>query len=125
MDAIKIEPEADPLGLQPHDSTHETEDNKALLEERNLLNLQVEGMKTECVNHSCDLTSDINVEDTPMPFSFAAVKCEVEDTPVGISSPVLKSEVDEDLFHLDRVKREQKVEVSSQEDEVLSERTQR
>ncbi|XP_069669893.1 uncharacterized protein [Periplaneta americana] len=122
MDWIKIEPEVDPLGLQPHDSTHETEDSKALIEERNVSNLQEESMKTEWMGHSCVLTSDINAEHTPMPFSFAVVKCEIEDAPKGTSSPVLKSEVDKDLFHLDRVQQEQKVEVSSDEDKVFSER---
>ncbi|XP_069671810.1 uncharacterized protein [Periplaneta americana] len=97
MDMIKMEPEVDPLGLQPHDNTHETEENKALSEERNLLNLQVGGTKTECTDHSCDLTSDINV-----PFSFSLVKTEVEDSPMPINSPVLKSEVDEgNMSHLE------------------------
>ncbi|XP_069669777.1 uncharacterized protein [Periplaneta americana] len=114
MDLIKMELEVDPLDLQPHDSTHETEDNKALSEERNILNLQVEGIKTEWVDPS--FTSDINVEDSPVPFSFAAVKCEVED------SPVLKCEVDEDFFDVGSVQPEQKVEVPSEEDEVFSER---
>ncbi|XP_069672989.1 uncharacterized protein [Periplaneta americana] len=122
MDWIKMEPEVDSLDLQPHDNTYETEENKALSEERNLSNLQVGGMKTECMDHSCDLTSDVNVEDTPVPFSFAVVKCEDEDIPMPISSAVLKSEVDQDLCHLNRVQEEQKVEVSSEEDEVFSER---
>ncbi|XP_069669757.1 uncharacterized protein [Periplaneta americana] len=121
MDLIKIEPEVDPLDLQPHDNTLEREDNNALSEERNVSNLQVGGIKTECVDHS--FTSDINVEDTPVPFSFAFVKCEVEDTPVDISSPELKSEVDEDFFDVDSDQQEQKVEVSSEENEVFSERT--
>ncbi|KAJ4425652.1 hypothetical protein ANN_27848 [Periplaneta americana] len=90
--------------------------------ERNLSNLQVGGMKTECMDHSCDLTSDVNVEDTSVPFSFAVVKCEVEDIPMPISSAVLKSEVDQDLCHLNRVQEEQKMEASSEEDEVFSER---
>ncbi|XP_069669756.1 uncharacterized protein [Periplaneta americana] len=120
MDLIKIEPEVDPLDLQPHDNTLEREDNNALSEERNVSNLQVGGIKTECVDHS--FTSDINVEDTPVPFSFAFVKCEVEDTPVDISSPELKSEVDEDFFDVDSDQQEQKVEVSSEENEVFSER---
>ncbi|KAJ4425351.1 hypothetical protein ANN_27966, partial [Periplaneta americana] len=132
MDLIKMEPEVDPLDLQPQDSTHETEDNKDLSEERNVSNIQVRGIKTECVDRS--FTSDINVEATPVPSSFAFVKCEVEDTPVDISSPELKSEADatkalfiihslfqEDFFDVDSDQPEQIVEVSLEEDEVFSE----
>ncbi|XP_069672938.1 uncharacterized protein [Periplaneta americana] len=97
MDVIKIEPDADTLGLQPHVDTYEIGENNTLSEE-------VTGMKTECVDHSCDLTSQIKVEDTAVAISF----------------PVVKSEVDEDLFDVDRV--QQEVEVSSKEDEVLTNR---
>ncbi|XP_069671991.1 uncharacterized protein [Periplaneta americana] len=122
MDVIKMKPEVDPLGSQPHDDTYGTEENKALLEERNISNLQVGFLKTEYVDPNCHLTSDINAEDSPVSFSFSVVKCEVEDTPVTIISPVLQSEVDEGLFDLDGGQQEQKVEVSSEEDEVLTER---
>ncbi|XP_069670434.1 zinc finger protein 501-like [Periplaneta americana] len=121
MDEIKMEPEVDLLGLPPHDNTWKTEESKVLSEERNLSNLQVGGMKTECVDHSYDLTSEIKVEDTPVPINFPVVKSEVNDTSMHISSPTLKSEVVEDLFDVDRVKQEQKVELSSEEDEVLTE----
>ncbi|KAJ4425680.1 hypothetical protein ANN_27876 [Periplaneta americana] len=92
---------------------------KTEAEERNISNMG--GLKTECVDPSCDLTSDVNAEDTQVPFCFAVVKCEVEDTPNSVNSPVLKSEVDGDLLGVDRVHQEQNVEVSSEEDEVLTE----
>ncbi|XP_069673318.1 uncharacterized protein [Periplaneta americana] len=79
---------------------------KCEAEEENLLHLEVTGMKTNCLDHSCDLKSEIKVEDTPEPVSFS----------------VVKSEADEDLFDVDRVQPKQKVEVSSEEDEVFSER---
>ncbi|XP_069673314.1 zinc finger protein 189-like isoform X2 [Periplaneta americana] len=78
---------------------------KCEAEEENLLHLEVTGMKTNCLDHSCDLKSEIKVEDTPEPVSFS----------------VVKSEADEDLFDVDRVQPKQKVEVSSEEDEVFSE----
>ncbi|XP_069672015.1 uncharacterized protein [Periplaneta americana] len=100
MDVIKMEFEADPLDLQPHNDTYKTE------EEGNLPHLEMSGMKTECVDQSCDIKSEIKIEDdTPVPFSF----------------PMAKTEVDEDLLDVDRVQKEQKVEVSLEEDEVLSE----
>ncbi|XP_069672617.1 uncharacterized protein [Periplaneta americana] len=103
MDAIKTEPEVDPLAVQPCDDTIKEEENP-LPDEANLPHLEGTVTKTKYVDHSCDLKSEIKVEDTPVPVSF----------------PVAKSEVDEDLFDLDRVKQEQKVKVRSEEDEVFS-----
>ncbi|XP_069672832.1 uncharacterized protein [Periplaneta americana] len=101
MDVIKMEPDADPLRV----NTYEIGENNTLSEEGNLYHLEVTDLKTEYVDHSCDLKSEIKVEDTPVPISF----------------PVVKSEVDEGSFDVDRVQQKQKVEVSSQEDEVLTE----
>ncbi|XP_069673186.1 uncharacterized protein [Periplaneta americana] len=106
MDVIKMEPEVDPFGLPPHDTTYKTEENKALSEERNLLDLEAMDIKTEYVDHSYDITSEIKVEDSTM----------------SISSPMVKCEVEEDSFDPDRVQQEQKVEVNSEKDEVLTER---
>ncbi|XP_069670018.1 zinc finger protein 239-like [Periplaneta americana] len=105
MDWIKMEPEVDPLDSQPHDNTYKTEENNDLSEERNLLDLQATGMKTEYVDHSYDLKSQIKDEDSSVPNIFPVMKCEVE----------------EDLFDLDKVQQEQKEEVSSEGDEVLTE----
>ncbi|XP_069669289.1 uncharacterized protein [Periplaneta americana] len=106
MDLIKMEPEVDPLDLQVH-NTYEIEENKASSEEGKLPHLEVTGMKAECMDHSYEIKSEIKVEDNPVPMSFAFVK----------------SEVDEDLFDVDRVQQEWKVEVSSEEDEVFPEST--
>ncbi|XP_069669705.1 gastrula zinc finger protein XlCGF17.1-like isoform X2 [Periplaneta americana] len=106
MDLIKMEPEDDPLSLLQHDNTHRIEENKASSKEENLSHLEETGMKTECLDQSYDIKSEIKVEDT---------------TPVPISFPMVKTEVDEDLLDVDGVQQEQKVEVSSEEDEMLTE----
>ncbi|XP_069670429.1 uncharacterized protein [Periplaneta americana] len=121
MDEIKMEPEVDLFGLQRHDSTCEKRENADLSEDGNLSHLEVAGIKAEFVDRYYDLTSEIKVEDTPQPFSFPKVKAEVESTPVPITSPMVKSEVDEDPLDLDRVQQEEKVEVTSKEDEFLLE----
>ncbi|KAJ4425893.1 hypothetical protein ANN_27519 [Periplaneta americana] len=74
--------------------------------EGNLSHLEVSDIKTECLDQSYDIKSEIKVED---------------DTPMPISFPVVKTEVDEDLLDVDRDQQEQEVEVSSEEDEVLTE----
>ncbi|XP_069670402.1 early growth response factor homolog 1-like isoform X8 [Periplaneta americana] len=57
MDEIKMEPEVDLLGLEPH-NTCEIKENTTLSEEGDLSHLQVPGIKTECLDHSYDLTSE-------------------------------------------------------------------
>ncbi|XP_069673028.1 uncharacterized protein [Periplaneta americana] len=106
MDVIKMEPDADPLALQSHNNTFEIGESNTLSEEGNLSHLEVAGMKTECVENSYDIKTEIKIEDIPVTIDF----------------PVVNSEVDKDLFDMDRVQPKQKVEVSSEEDEVLSER---
>ncbi|KAJ4425550.1 hypothetical protein ANN_27745 [Periplaneta americana] len=101
MDVIKMEPDADPLRV----TTYEIGENNTLSEEGNLCHLEVTGLMTECVDHSCDLKSEIKVEDTPVPINF----------------PVVKSEFDEGSFDVDRVQQKQKVEASSEKDGVLTE----
>ncbi|XP_069670297.1 uncharacterized protein [Periplaneta americana] len=106
MDLIKMEPDVDPLHLQAHGNKYEIEENKASSEEGKVSHLEVTGMKAECMDHSYEIKSEINVDETPLPTSVVFVK----------------SEVDEDLFDVDGVQQEQKVEVSSEEDEVFPER---
>ncbi|KAJ4425506.1 hypothetical protein ANN_27700 [Periplaneta americana] len=101
MDVIKVEPEIDPLRLEPHDITYETEENK----EGHLLDLQATSIKTECVNHSPDLTSEIKVEDSPLPIILNMMKCEVK----------------ENSFSADIVQQEHTLSVSLKENEVLTE----
>ncbi|XP_069672521.1 uncharacterized protein [Periplaneta americana] len=142
MDVIKKESEVDPLVIQSSDNT-DTDEKKPLSEDGNLLNPYVVGIKTECKDHSCNLTSDIKVEETTVPTNFSTINCKaeewnvshlevmdrtdikteikVEDSPVPIGLPMVKTEIDKDVFELDRVQQERKVEVSSEEDEVFSE----
>ncbi|KAJ4425507.1 hypothetical protein ANN_27701 [Periplaneta americana] len=121
----------------------EFEYSELSLKDGNLLNPYVVGIKTECKDHSCNLTSDIKVEETAVPTNFSTINCKaeewnvshlevmdrtdikteikVEDSPVPIGLPMVKTEIDKDVFELDRFQQEQKVEVSSEEDEVFSE----
>ncbi|XP_069672590.1 uncharacterized protein [Periplaneta americana] len=107
MDLIMMEPEDEPFGLVPHENTSRMEENKASSEEGNLSHLEVSCVKTECVDQSYNIKSEIKVEDTK------------DTTPLPIGFPMVKSEVYKDLFDLDRLQQEQKVDVSS---EVLTER---
>ncbi|KAJ4425852.1 hypothetical protein ANN_27478 [Periplaneta americana] len=76
-------------------------------DEGNLSHLDVTDMKTECVDQSYDIKSEIKVEDPKLePISFA----------------MMKTEVDDDFLDVDRLQQEQKVKVSSEGDEVLTER---
>ncbi|XP_069669613.1 uncharacterized protein [Periplaneta americana] len=71
-----MESEVDPLDLH-HDNTYISEENKSSSKKGNLPHLEVTGMKTECVDHSYEIKSEIKVEDSAVPTSFAFVKCEV------------------------------------------------
>ncbi|XP_069670389.1 uncharacterized protein [Periplaneta americana] len=93
MDGIKMEPVVDLLGSEPH-NTCEIKENTTLSEEGDLSHRQVAGIKTECVDRSYDLTSEVKVEDTPEPVSLLMMKCEVEDTPQPVTYPMVKSEVE-------------------------------
>ncbi|XP_069690433.1 uncharacterized protein [Periplaneta americana] len=107
MDVLKMEPEVDPLDLQPYDNTYKIEETNTLSKEGNLLHQEVTGMKTECVDQSYNIKSEIKVEDiTPVPGSF----------------PVLKSEVGEQWFDLDTVKEELQLEVTTEENEDFTDR---
>ncbi|KAJ4425821.1 hypothetical protein ANN_27447 [Periplaneta americana] len=116
MNGIKMEAEVDPLSLESQDNKYKIKENMALLEVGKLPYLQVVDIKTECVDHSYDFTSEIKVEDSHM------VKCEVEDTAEPVIYPVVKYEIDENLFDMDRVQQEEKVEISSNDDDILLER---
>ncbi|XP_069670157.1 zinc finger protein 664-like isoform X3 [Periplaneta americana] len=105
MDVMKMEREVDPLIIGRSNLTDTVEGN-SLSQEGNLSHMNMTGIKTECVDQGYDIKSEIKVEDiAPVPMSFI----------------VVKSEVDEDLFDVGRVQQKQKVEVSSKEDEVLTE----
>ncbi|KAJ4425665.1 hypothetical protein ANN_27861 [Periplaneta americana] len=103
MDIIKKEPEVDPLAMQWNDETN-TAEKKPIPEEGNLLDLHMAGIKAECVDYSYDLTSDIKVEKTPVPTNFVTTICKAE------------------LHDLDTVKDELKLEVTAEENEILTDR---
>ncbi|XP_069670081.1 protein GVQW3-like isoform X7 [Periplaneta americana] len=103
MDAIKKELEVDPLAIQSSDDT--ATDEKLLPEDGNLLDLHMGGIKTECVDHGCDLTSQIKIEETAVPTNFATIMCKAEDETFGMA----------------RVKQENKLDVTTEKSEVLTE----
>ncbi|XP_069670037.1 zinc finger protein 239-like [Periplaneta americana] len=102
MNVIKMEPEAGSLGLQSHDNIYNTEDNMALSEDRNLLDLQAMRIK---MDHNYCLTSEIKIEVSPVLIIFPTVKCDVE----------------ENSFDLDRIQQNQTLVLSLKEDEMLTE----
>ncbi|XP_069669497.1 uncharacterized protein [Periplaneta americana] len=78
MDMIKVECEIDPLAIE--DSNHtDVEEQKPLSEEGNVLDLQVTGIKTECVDHSYDVKTEKTVDETAVLIDFPVVKSEVEE----------------------------------------------
>ncbi|XP_069669312.1 uncharacterized protein [Periplaneta americana] len=78
MDVIKAELEVDPLSLETSDDTDEDE-KKPILEERNLVDQLVIGIKEEYEDQSHDLISEIKFEEDPVSISFPVVKREPED----------------------------------------------
>ncbi|XP_069672585.1 uncharacterized protein [Periplaneta americana] len=151
MDVIKMFPDIDPLAKERSIKTGIEEDRSLPQVEGNVLDLHLTGIKRECMHHSYDVKTGMTFDETPVEIPFPNLKGEakewnlshleatitttecvdssshikteikVEDTQVPVGFPILKTEVDEDLFDLDRVQQEQKVEVSS-DDEVFSER---
>ncbi|KAJ4425878.1 hypothetical protein ANN_27504 [Periplaneta americana] len=103
MDVIKIEPGCDPLAAMTSDNS-DVQEKKTLSEEGNLLDLDVTKIKTECVDHRYDIKSEIVFEESAVPIDF----------------PMLKSEAEEEFRELDQVK-EFKLEVTAEENEVLTE----
>ncbi|XP_069672493.1 uncharacterized protein [Periplaneta americana] len=104
MDVIKTEPEVDPLVIETSDNT-DTDQKKLFSEKRILLDVDMTRIKMESMDNSDDLKLEMAFEQTAMPTDISIVKTGVE----------------EGLFDLDRLQQEQKVEVSSEEDEVFSE----
>ncbi|XP_069671857.1 zinc finger protein 813-like isoform X4 [Periplaneta americana] len=106
MDVIKMEPAVDPLDLQIHDSIYEMEENEPLSEERNFLDHHVTGTKEEYEDQTSDLLSEIKFEGDPVPISF----------------PMIKREPEEEESDLDTVNEEPSVELTAEDNEVLTER---
>ncbi|KAJ4425905.1 hypothetical protein ANN_27531 [Periplaneta americana] len=103
MDVIKMEPDVDPLAIQTSGNA-EAEVKKPLPEDGNLLDLHVTGIKKERTDHWYELKSEMTYEETAEPRDF----------------PVVKSEAEEGSCKLDPME-EVKLEVSAQDDEVLTE----
>ncbi|XP_069670235.1 zinc finger protein 235-like isoform X5 [Periplaneta americana] len=103
-DVIKMEPEVDPLSIQTSDDA-DIEEKKPLSEEGNLLDLHVTEIKTEFIDHKCDLKSEMTYEEAAVSVDF----------------PMRKSEAENNSREVDGVKEEVKLEVTSEENEVLTE----
>ncbi|KAJ4425873.1 hypothetical protein ANN_27499 [Periplaneta americana] len=76
MDVVKMEPEVDPLAIEITNS--DMNEQKTLSQVGNVLNLQVTEIKTECMDHSYGLNSEMAFDETPVPINFPVVKSEVE-----------------------------------------------
>ncbi|XP_069669476.1 uncharacterized protein [Periplaneta americana] len=108
MDVIKVEPNIDPLEKGRSNTTF-IEDQRSLSQvvsvEGNSLYLHLTEIKTECMDHSYDLKSEMTFEETPVPIDF----------------PNVKSEAEEEVCDLGKVEKEVKLEATAEEDEVLTE----
>ncbi|XP_069669882.1 uncharacterized protein [Periplaneta americana] len=104
MYVIKKEREIDPLAIEGSNRT-DVEEQKPLSEERNVSNLQVTAIKTECMDHSYVIKTEMTFDEAPLPVDF----------------PVVKSEVEDEARELDKVEKEVKLEITAEEDEVLTE----
>ncbi|XP_069669526.1 uncharacterized protein [Periplaneta americana] len=83
MDVVKMEGEIDPLAIEGSNDP-DTEQQKPLSEEGNVLDLQVTGIKTECVDHSYDVKTEMAFVETPMSMDFLVMKNEVEEEAVKL-----------------------------------------
>ncbi|XP_069670541.1 uncharacterized protein [Periplaneta americana] len=88
MDVIKTEPDVDPLTMQTSDNT-DVEVKTPLSEDGNSVDRPLTGMKTECMDDSSDVASEMNFEENPVPNSSADVKIEVQATAEmdGVAEP--------------------------------------
>ncbi|XP_069671005.1 uncharacterized protein [Periplaneta americana] len=148
MDVVKMEPEVDPLAIGININS-DINEQKILCQVGNVLHLQVTGIKTECMDHSYGLNSEMAFDETPVPINFPVMKSEVEvstvyeegdvlyhrmtqikmecmdnsyemtfdETPVPIDFPIVKYEAEEQACEI-------KLEVTAEEDEVLTQRKQ-
>ncbi|XP_069669820.1 uncharacterized protein [Periplaneta americana] len=101
MVVIKMEPDIDPLASYKTD----TEEGNSLSQEGNIFGLYTTEIKAECMDHSYDVKSEITFEETS----------------VEIDSSIVKSETEEEVRELNKLE-EVKLEVTAEEDEVLTDR---
>ncbi|KAJ4425360.1 hypothetical protein ANN_27975 [Periplaneta americana] len=78
-DMIKMEPEIDTLSIQTSDDA-DIEEKKPLSEEGNLLDFHVTEIKTEFIDHKCDLKSEMTYEEAAVSVDFPMLKSEAEVT---------------------------------------------
>ncbi|XP_069680857.1 zinc finger protein OZF-like isoform X6 [Periplaneta americana] len=104
MDVIKSEPDVDLLAANTSDDM-DFQEKETLSEEGNLLMPHVTWIKSECVDNSYDLTSEVKLE-APEITPCISFKCETE----------------EESYDVDVVEDETKLELTTEEDEVLPER---
>ncbi|XP_069669297.1 uncharacterized protein [Periplaneta americana] len=127
MAVNKMERQIDPLSIGISKNT-DIEEQKPLSQERNVLDLQVTGIKTEYMDRSCNVETEMTFHETPVSKDFPVVKSEVEEGndldlhvteikteymdpsndlksditckkfPVPINCPIVKSEVEERNF---------------------------
>ncbi|XP_069669449.1 zinc finger protein 665-like [Periplaneta americana] len=109
MDAIKTEPEVDPLAVQPCDDTVK-EEAYSSPDGRNLFDQHVTGIKTEYVDHGRDLAAEMTFEETAVAYDFPIIKSEAEVREFN-------EKMSSDMV---QVKEEVKQEVMAQENEVLT-----
>ncbi|XP_069670719.1 uncharacterized protein [Periplaneta americana] len=150
-DMLQSEPEVDPLAIQPSDRIY-LQERKPLPEEGNILDVHVVRIKAECMDQNYDLTSEVKFEGIPDPCNFPVVKCEAEEDTLldshvtGIKTecgdhsydltsemtfmedipsdvfPMVKSESEEGSRDLDKVKEELKQEITTEQNDILSDR---
>ncbi|KAJ4426013.1 hypothetical protein ANN_27640 [Periplaneta americana] len=78
MAAMKMEPEDDVLAVQPFDDI-DMEEANPLADEGRLMNALACGTTVPSMDLSCDLKSEIKMEETAEPSTFLAVKCGSEE----------------------------------------------
>ncbi|XP_069671017.1 uncharacterized protein [Periplaneta americana] len=105
MDLIKKEEKVDPLAVQWCNDA-DIEDGNPSSHGGKSLHRHMSGIKTEYMDPSCDLKSEITFEEISAPVDFSA----------------LKSEAEEECCKLDPLKEEVKLEVRPEENEVLTDR---
>ncbi|KAJ4440999.1 hypothetical protein ANN_10848 [Periplaneta americana] len=148
MDVIKMEHEVDPLAIQTSDNT-DVEGKKPSSEELQLFNLHSTWIKVECEDHSCDVTSEIKLEETPLPNmkheteglqhsqKLYLSRMQIVIFDLMLQLPLLSilhrrilpsvqntsdpKCINGDSYELDRVKHELKQEVTAEEDQVFTE----
>ncbi|XP_069670015.1 uncharacterized protein [Periplaneta americana] len=147
MEVIKIEREIDTLAFELSNNT-DIEEEK--LQEGNVFDVQVTGIKTECVDHSYEVKSKMTFDKTPVPIELCFVKSEVkegnaldlhmteiktecmdhsyglksemtfEESSLPIDFPIMKSEAENEACELNKVGPEVKMQVTAEENEVFT-----